>query len=287
MYWIVTDSTIDMPKAWVDAQAGFKMMCMSYIMDGQSYIPSGTDEDSREIYKALRGGKVITTAQVNSEEWKDCFKELLEQGRDVLAIVFSSGLSGTCLAAMNAAEELRPRYPDRKIEVIDSLCASAGEGLLVHYALKNREAGMSLEDNAQWVRANVQNLIHWFTVDDLMFLKRGGRLSAASAYLGTLIKIKPILHVDKEGHLIPREKVQGRNKSVRALAEKVKAFIVNPEGQTIFISHGDCEEDAKALAEMVRKDTGVTDIRLSFIGPIVGAHSGPGTLAVFFLGQGR
>lgn len=287
MYWIVTDSTIDMPKSWVDAQDGFKMMCMSYIMDGQSYIPSGTDEDSREIYKALRGGKVITTAQVNSEQWKDCFTELLEQGKDVLAIVFSSGLSGTCLAAMNAAEELRPRYPDRKIEVIDSLCASAGEGLLVHYALKNREAGMALEDNARWVRANVQNLIHWFTVDDLMFLKRGGRLSAASAYLGTLIKIKPILHVDKEGHLIPREKVQGRKKSVRALAEKVKAFIVNPEGQTIFISHGDCAEEAEALAEMIRKETGVTDIRLSFIGPIVGAHSGPGTLAVFFLGQGR
>lgn len=287
MYWIVTDSTIDMPKSWVDAQDGFKMMCMSYIMDGQSYIPSGTDEDSREIYKALRGGKVITTAQVNSEQWKDCFTELLEQGKDVLAIVFSSGLSGTCLAAMNAAEELRPRYPDRKIEVIDSLCASAGEGLLVHYALKNREAGMSLKENAAWVRANVQNLIHWFTVDDLMFLKRGGRLSAASAYLGTLIKIKPILHVDKEGHLIPREKVQGRKKSVRALAEKVKAFIVNPEGQTIFISHGDCAEEAEALADMIRKETGVTDIRLSFIGPIVGAHSGPGTLAVFFLGQGR
>lgn len=287
MYWIVTDSTIDMPKSWVDAQEGFQMMCMSYIMDGQSYIPSGTDEDSREIYKALRGGKVITTAQVNSEQWKDCFKALLEQGKDILAIVFSSGLSGTCLAAMNAAEELRPRYPDRKLEVIDSLCASAGEGLLVHYALKNRDAGMSLEDNAKWVRDNVQNLIHWFTVDDLLFLKRGGRLSAASAYLGTLIKIKPILHVDKEGHLIPREKVQGRKKSVRALAEKVKEFIVNPEGQTIFISHGDCEEEAEALAEMIRKETGVTDIRMSFIGPIVGAHSGPGTLAVFFLGQGR
>lgn len=287
MYWIVTDSTIDMPKAWVDSQEYFKMMCMSFIMDGQSYIPDGTDKNSREIYQALREGKMITTAQINCAEWSECFEELLKKGEDVLAIIFSSGLSGTYMAAAKAAEELREKYPERKLTVIDSLCASAGEGLLVHYALKNRAAGMTLEENAAWIEQNVQNLVHWFTVDDLHFLRRGGRLSATSAYLGSLIKIKPILHVDGEGHLIPREKVQGRKKSIRCLAEKVKEFIVNPEGQTIFISHGDCQEEAEALREMVRKETGVEDIRLSFIGPIIGAHSGPGTLAVFFLGNGR
>ena len=287
MYWIVTDSTIDMPKRYVDSQENFRVLNMSYTMDGVSYVPDGTDENSREIYRQLRAGKTIVTAQVNSESWREAFEEILAGGNDLLVIAFSSGLSGTCQAAFAAAEEAREKYPDRKLEVIDSLCASAGEGLLVDYALRNRDRGMSLEENATWVRENVQNIIHWFTVDDLMFLMRGGRVGAVSAYIGSLVKIKPILHVNEEGKLIPREKVQGRRKSIRALADKVKQNIVHPEGQLVLISHGDCEAEAQSLADMIKAELPVAEVRLSYIGPIVGAHSGPGTLAVFFMGKGR
>lgn len=287
MYWIVTESTIDMPKAYVDSQENFLVLNMGYTMDGVSYKPDGTDENSRAIYQVMREGKVITTAQVNSEEWKDALRPLLERGEDVLTVVFSSGLSGTYQAACVAAEELREEYPQRQLMVIDSLCASAGEGLLVDYALRNREKGMTIQENAAWVQEHVQKLCHWFTVDDLMFLLRGGRVSAVSAYLGTLIKIKPVLHVDSEGHLIPRAKVQGRRKSLRALADKVKENIVNPEEQVVLISHGDCESEAQALADMIRAELPVRDVRLSYIGPIIGAHSGPGTVAVFFLGSAR
>ena len=287
MYWIVTDSTIDMPKRYVDSQENFRVLNMSYTMDGVSYVPDGTDENSREIYRQLRAGKTIVTAQVNSESWREAFEEILSGGNDLLVIAFSSGLSGTCQAAFAAAEEAREKYPDRKLEVIDSLCASAGEGLLVDYALRNRDRGMSLEENAAWVRENVQNIIHWFTVDDLMFLMRGGRVGAVSAYIGSLVKIKPILHVNEEGKLIPREKVQGRRKSIRALADKVKQNIVHPEGQLVLISHGDCEAEAQSLADMIKAELPVAEVRLSYIGPIVGAHSGPGTLAVFFMGKGR
>ena len=287
MYWIVTDSTIDMPKRYVDSQEHFRVLNMSYTMDGVSYVPDGTDENSREIYRQLRAGKNIVTAQVNSESWREAFEEILAGGNDLLVIAFSSGLSGTCQAAFTAAEEAREKYPDRKLEVIDSLCASAGEGLPVDYALRNRDKGMSLEENAAWVRENVQNIIHWFTVDDLMFLMRGGRVGAVSAYIGSLVKIKPILHVNEEGKLIPREKVQGRRKSIRALADKVKQNIVHPEGQLVLISHGDCEAEAQSLADMIKAELPVAEVRLSYIGPIVGAHSGPGTLAVFFMGKGR
>lgn len=287
MYWIVTDSTIDMPKRYVDSQENFRVLNMSYTMDGMSYVPDGTDENSREIYRQLRAGKNIVTAQVNSESWREAFEEILAEGDDLLVIAFSSGLSGTCQAAFTAAEEAREKYPDRKLEVIDSLCASAGEGLLVDYALRNRDRGMSLEENAAWVRENVQNIIHWFTVDDLMFLMRGGRVGAVSAYIGSLVKIKPVLHVNEEGKLIPREKVQGRRKSIRALADKVKQNIVHPEGQLVLISHGDCEAEAQSLADMIKAELPVAEVRLSYIGPIVGAHSGPGTLAVFFMGKGR
>jgi len=287
MYWIVTESTCDFPKAYVDAQDHFYLMHMTYTMDGKIYTPDGTDANAREIYAHMRAGKMLSTSQINTDEWAKCFESILSQGNDVLAIVFSSGLSGTYMSAVAAAEELRPKYPERKLELIDSLCASAGEGLLVHYALENRKNGMTLAENAHWVRANVQNLIHWFTVDDLHFLRRGGRLSAASAYLGSLLLIKPVLHVDHEGHLIPMEKVQGRRRSLRALCDKLKKYAVNPEEQTVFISHGDCLEDAEYLAELLKKEAHVKQVEISYVGPIIGAHSGPGTVALFFLGNGR
>ena len=186
-----------------------------------------------------------------------------------------------------AAQELREKYPERQLVVIDSLCASMGEGLLVHHALQNRAAGMSLEDNAAWVRDNVPHLAHWFTVDDLMFLLRGGRVSAASAYLGTMMRIKPILNVDEEGHLIPREKVQGRKRSIHHLLDKMKEHVVDPENQVIFISHGDCADEANHLAELVRETFHPKEILVGYIGPVIGAHTGPGTVALFFFGTPR
>ena len=208
----------------------------------------------KETYRQLRSGVVIKTSAVNTATWEECFQKLLDEGQDVLCITFSSGLSGTYAAAADAAKELAPKYPNQKIIVIDSRCASAGEGLLVHYALQNREQGMSIEENAKWVKEHIQHLIHWFTVDDLMFLYRGGRLSATSAVVGSLVRIKPIMHVDEEGHLAVVEKVTGRRRSIRILANRVKEHIVNPEGQMIFISHGDCEDEANALADIIKAE---------------------------------
>ena len=287
MYYIVTDSGIDMPKAWIDSQENFKVVSLAYLMDGEVHIPDGTDEGTRAIYHLLREGKMISTSQVTPGTWAENMRPILEAGHDILLIAFSGGLSGTAAAAMNAAEELREEFPDRQIEVIDSLCASAGQGLLVHYALKNRANGMSLTDNAAWVRANVQNVVHWFTVNDLMHLYRGGRVSATSAYIGTLVRIKPIMYVDENGKLAVKEKAAGRKRSISILAEHIRRDIVNPEGQIILISHGDCAEEASALADMLRSALPVADVRLSYVGSVIGAHTGPGVVAVFCMGETR
>ena len=201
MYWIVTDSAIDMPMEWIEAQEKFAVVPLAYLLDGEAHIPDGTEEETKRIYDLLRQGKQLSTSQVTPESWAACLRPILAGGDDVLLIAFSSGLSGTCQAAMIAADDLREEFPERTIEVVDSLCASAGQGLLVHYALKNRGEGMSLADNACWVRENVQNVIHWFTVDDLMHLYRGGRVSKTSALIGTLVRIKPVMRVDEKGKL--------------------------------------------------------------------------------------
>lgn len=287
MYWIVTDSAIDMPKSWIDQQENLRILNLSYILDGVSYISDGTDESIKAIYNAMREGKRLKTSQVTPEMWEECFRELLSAGHDVLTIAFSSGLSGTCSAAFTAAEDVRADYPDRKLLVIDSLQASAGEGLMVHYALENRANGMSIEENAAWISENVQNFIAWFTVNDLMHLHRGGRVSAASAIVGSLVRIKPIMRVDDEGKLAVYEKAAGRKRSIRILAEKIIADIVNPEGQMIHISHGDCEDEAQSLAEMIKEALPVADVRISFVGSVIGAHTGPGVIAIFCMGNGR
>lgn len=287
MYWIVTDSTIDMPESFAGSYKDFRVVNLTYIIDGQSYVPDGTDAHTRSVYDKMREGKMITTSQVNSETWKEAFEDILQQGHDILCIAFSSGLSGTYQAATVAAEELREKYPERKLEVIDSLAASAGEGLLVYYTLKNREKGMSLAENTAWIRANVNNVVHWFTVNDLIHLMRGGRVSAVSAYVGTLVKIKPVMHVNEEGKLIPREKVMGRRKSLRALVDKIKEKIVDPEGQLVTISHGDCEDEARWVGEQIKAELPMVDVQISYVGPVIGAHTGPGVVAVFCMGNGK
>jgi len=287
MYWIVTDSAIDMPRHWIDQQENFCVLDLSYLMDDVSYTSDGTDESIKAIYDAMRSGKMLKTSQVTPEMWENCFRELLQAGHDVLTIAFSSGLSGTCSAAFTAADEVRADYPDRKLFVIDSLQASAGEGLMVHYALENRKNGMSIEENAAWVQQNVQNFLAWFTVNDLMHLHRGGRVSAASAIVGSLVHIKPIMHVDAEGKLAVYEKAAGRKRSIRILAEKIAADIVAPEKQIIHISHGDCLEEAQMLANLIREALPVIDVRISYVGSVIGAHTGPGVIAIFCMGDTR
>ncbi len=287
MYWIVTDTGIDMSKAWIDQQKDFRVLALTYLMDDVPYVSDGTDESIRNIYHAMRNGKLLKTSQITPEMWERCFRELLAAGHDVLTIAFSSGLSGTCSAAFMAAEEVRADYPDRKLIVVDSMQASAGEGLMVHYAVKNREAGMSLEENAAWIQRNVQNFVAWFTVDDLMHLHRGGRVSAASAIVGSLARIKPIMRVDEKGKLAVFEKCPGRKRSIRVLAEHIIADIVNPDGQMIHISHGDCLDEAQHLADILKQALPTCDIRISFVGSVIGAHTGPGVIAVFCMGETR
>lgn len=287
MYWIVTDSAIDMNKSWIDAQENFKVVPLSYLLDGEVYVPDGSDESTHAFYDLMREGKMPSTSQVTPAQWTDELRPILEGGDDVLLIAFSSGLSGTYQAAMNAADDLREEFPGRTIEVVDSLCASAGEGLLVHYALKNRQEGMSLADNARWVKENVQNILHWFTVNDLMHLYRGGRVSRTSAVIGTLVRIKPVMHVDEQGKLAVYEKAAGRKRSISILAEHIRKDIVNPEGQLILISHGDCAEEAQSLADAIKSTLPVADVRLSYVGSVIGAHTGPGVIAVFCLGNTR
>lgn len=287
MYWIVTDSAIDMPKSWIDQQKNFKILNLSYLMDDVSYVSDGTDESIRAIYDAMRSGKMLKTSQVTPEMWETTFRELMSAGHDVLTVAFSSGLSGTCSAAFMAAEEVRADYPNQKLHVIDSLQASAGEGLMVHYALQNRENGMSIDDNAAWIEKNVQNFVAWFTVNDLMHLHRGGRVSAASAIVGSLARIKPIMRVDENGKLSVYEKAAGRKRSIRILADKIKADIVDPENQIIHISHGDCYDEAKILADMLKESLPVKDVRISYVGSVIGAHTGPGVIAVFCMSNSR
>ena len=287
MYWIVTDSAIDMQKSWIDQQEQLRILNLSYLMDDISYVSDGTDENIRAIYDAMREGKLLKTSQVTPEMWETCFRELLQAGHDVLTIAFSSGLSGTCSAAFMAAEEVRADYPERKLYVIDSLQASAGEGLMVYYALENRANGMSIDENAAWIEKNVQNFIAWFTVNDLMHLHRGGRVSAASAIVGSLVRIKPIMRVDENGKLAVYEKCPGRKRSIRVLADKIKADIVHPENQIITISHGDCAEEAQQLADLLKESLPVKDVRISFVGSVIGAHTGPGVIAVFCMGDTR
>lgn len=287
MYWIVTDSGIDMSKSWIDAQKDLRILSLSYLMDDVAYVSDGTDESIKAIYDAMRAGQMLKTAQVTPDMWETCFRELLSAGHDVLTIAFSGGLSGTASAAFMAADEVRADYPNRKLYVIDSLQASAGEGLMVHYALQNREKGMSIEDNAAWIERNIQNFIAWFTVDDLMHLHRGGRVSAASAIVGSLVRIKPIMRVDENGKLAVYEKCPGRKRSIRTLAEKITADIVNPEGQIIHISHGDCLEEARQLGDMIKEALPMVDLRISYVGSVIGAHTGPGVIAIFCMGDTR
>ena len=249
--------------------------------------------DEREIllhdfYEALRAGQPCTTSAVNVDAFVSAMEPLLKQGRDVLCIAFSSGLSNTYNAAALAVEELAQKYPERKIYAVDSLCASLGQGLLIYLAAQERSKGKSIEEVRDWVEKEKYHLCHWFTVEDLQFLKRGGRVSAATALVGTMLSIKPVMHMDNAGLLINISKARGRKASLRALVDRMEQLAIQPEEQTVFISHGDSLEDAQFVANEVQSRLGVQKpITINYVGPVIGAHSGPGTIALFFLGKER
>ena len=239
------------------------------------------------FYDRLRNKEHIKTSLLNVDEFTVAYKEILDGGDDVLAIIISSGISGTYQAAKIAADDLREQYPERKIIVIDSLCASIGHGLMVYYAATMRNEGKSIDEVADFVYKNRLNMVHNFTVDDLFFLKRGGRLSGGVAIIGTILQIKPVLHVNNEGKLISLSKVNGRKKSINALFDALKDNVVDPENQVMAICHGDCLEDAEYLADKLRKEYNPKDIIINYCDPVIAAHAGPGVLAVFYMGKVR
>lgn len=286
-YVIMTDINADLPEEYI-REHGLEVLSLSYMIDGETYDRNHPLEVG-EFYKRMRNGSMPTTSQVNPDQAKKAFTACLKQGKDVLYIAFSSALSGTYNSGRIAAEEIKEEglFPDRKLIVLDSLSASLGQGLLVHKAVQLKEAGKSLEETVSWVEENKLNLCHIFTVDDLFHLHRGGRVSKATAVLGTMINIKPILHVDEEGRLTPIGKVRGRRKSLSALADRMGEQIKGFENPEVFISHGDCLEDAEYVEKLVRERFGVEKFVINHVGPTIGAHSGPGTMALFFMGNQR
>jgi len=287
-YVIMTDSSCDLPHQMAKSLE-VEVTPLTMILNGETFR---NYLDEREIqtetlYRMLREGKEATTSAVNADEFIQTMEPYLQQGKDILALAFSSGLSATCQATTIAAEELRAKYPDREILTVDTLSASMGQGLIVYLAVQEKRKGKSMEEVRDYVESIKLKMIHWFTVDDLNYLKRGGRISPAAALLGSTLNIKPIMHVDNEGHLIPTGKVRGRRHAIKKLADYFAESAISPEEQTVFISHGACLEDAELLASEIRQRARVKEIVIGYVGPVIGAHSGPGTLALFFLGEHR
>lgn len=287
-YQIFTDSTCDLSSE-IYTKHPIIILPMDFTLDATTYTHTHDFKNfsATDFYQKLATGSTSTTSQINPTTFKNEFEKVLQLGHDVLYIGLSSGLSGTIQSSLIAKAELENLYPHNKIEIIDSLGASAGQGLLVYRALVNQKNGMTIEENATWLKNNIHHLAHWFTVDDLMFLKRGGRISSAAAMLGTALRVKPILHVDDDGRLASVSKAHGRKASLTACAEKLAATIIEPANQTIFISHAEALEDAQFLANKIEELCPVKEIVLSSIGPVIGSHSGPGTVALFFFATQR
>ena len=284
-YKIITDSGCDLPKEML-SKLNVQTVPLFVNFRGEA-LEDSVDEGIKEIYSGLRNGEAATTSAVNPDRWMEKMEGVLAAGEDVLTITFSSGLSTTYQSAVIAGNELKEKYPDRKVIVVDSLCAALGQGLLIWYACQKKEAGLSIEELAAWVEENKLHLCHWVAVDDLMYLKRGGRVSAATAVVGTMLQIKPIIHVDDEGKLISVGKARGRKASIQTLVDKAIQLGKDYDNSTMFICHGDCVEDAEYLAGLVKEKCAVKDVFIGYIGAVIGAHAGPGTLALFFMGEHR
>lgn len=284
-YVILTDSSCDLPDDIVKKYQ-LEILQLDFIVEGEGSFHND-QADIEKVYSKLRNGANIKTSAANISQASEAIEALFNQKKDILYLGFSSGLSSTYQTVYMTGQELMEEYPERKMISVDTLAASMGQGLLVYKACQAKDSGKSLEENAQYIEEIKLKLCHWFTVDDLFFLKRGGRISGVTATVGTMLSIKPILHVDDEGHLINVSKVRGRKAAITELANRMEKLAVHPEDQDIFISHGDCIEDAEKLASIIKERFGNDRITISYVGPVIGAHSGPGTLALFFLGEHR
>ena len=283
-YQIITDSACDLPKSMLQ-ELNVLTTALSVNFRGESRKDSVADAEVKELYDAMRGGEVATTSAANPEDWATVMEPVLAEGKDVLTLAFSSGLSATYQSAVIAANDLAEKYPERKIVVVDTCAAALGQGLLVWHTCKMRDTGLDLDQLAQWVEENKNHVCHWFTVDDLVYLKRGGRVSAATAVLGAMLNIKPVLHVDDEGHLISMVKARGRKAALKTLVTKMGELGEGWDNSTVFICHADCIDDATALAETVKANYGVKEAFIGNLGAVIGSHAGPGTLALFFMGN--
>ena len=284
-YIIFTDSSADLTPE-MSRELGIRTIQLDVIIEGEQPTPNNR-VDIKDIYAKLRAKKSATTSAVSIDSFLKTFEEALQEDADLLYLGFSSGLSGTFNAGAVALQELQEKYPDRKLYAVDTLCASLGEGMLVYLAANMKKNGADIDTVKTFVENNKLRLCHWFTVDDLFFLKRGGRVSAATAVVGTLLSIKPVMHVDNAGKLINVSKARGRKAAIDTMFEKMKASMLPEGNETVFISHGDCIEDAEYLANRVRNELNIPNIEINYVGPVIGAHSGPGTLALFFLGSER
>jgi DegV family protein with EDD domain len=289
-YAIVTDSSSNLPESLIDA-FGLEIFALTFIVDGEQYRSylKGEITDLKKFYTMMREGKVIATSLPGLDEVDAIACEILDAGTDILYLGFDSAISGTFENTSSYLLRLqKDRYPERKVMCVDTRAAALGQGLFVAQAVKMRDQGVSLETLAQWASDNRLRFAHWFTVDNLSYLQRGGRLSKGAAIAGTLLNIKPVLHVDDEGRLVPVDKVRGRKKSIQALYDQFMNTAAEPKSeQSVYISQADCEEDAQALADMIRDGAGVSDILINWLDPVIGAHAGPGTLALFFQTDGQ
>lgn len=285
---IVTDSSADLSHEMVQA-LGVEVLPLAFTMEGKTYYNYTDNRDMapKEFYRRLAAGAVATTNAVNVGQAIEGIEPLLQAGKDVLTLAFSSGLSATYSSMQIAVDELAEKYPERKVYAVDTLCASLGQGLILYLAAGLQKQGKSIEEVRDWVEANKLHICHWFTVDDLNHLKRGGRISGATALFGTMLSIKPVMHVDDEGRLVPVSKARGRKASLLALVDRMAETAVDPASGPVFISHGDCEGDALFVAGEITRRFGNKDIYINYVGPVIGNHSGPGTMALFFVGTKR
>lgn len=284
-YAVITDATCDLPAEMVE-RMGITVIPMEFTMSGKVYThyPDAREMDFHTFYERTKNGEVSVTSQINGITYEKYFEPVLQAGKDILYIAFSSELSGTYQASTIIANELQERYPERKLFCVDSKAASVGEGVLVYDAMLKKEEGLSLDELKAWVEQRRDHLCHWFTVDDLNHLKRGGRVSSVTAVVGTALGIKPVLHVDSKGDLIPVTNVRGRKKSLDTLVEHMRKTCVHPEEQVIFIGHGDDMEAAQYLKSLVEEQFRVKKIIITDMGPVIGAHTGCGIAALFFFG---
>lgn len=284
-YIITVNSTVDTGKEWLE-ERNVPVIPLKYIIDGQEYTDMYGLSD-KEFFQKLREGKMSVTSQINPEEAKEMLEPYVKEGKDVLHLAFSSALSGTCNSMKIAAEELQEEYPEAKVIVVDTLCACMGEAMLLYYALKQKEAGKTIEEVAQWAEENKLHVCHNVTVDDLFHLHRGGRVSKTAAVLGTMVKVKPIIHMDDNGALQVIGKERGRKKSLHKIVDMAVERSEGWDNEIIMITHGDCLEDAEYVAKLVREKMGIENVFIHNIGTVIGSHTGPGVVATFCMGNKR